>query len=129
MKQLLTIPVVCALLLGNVPASAAEPVQVVNPNEANLVIYRPQESTNSVYYRIAVDGVPIGKLKRGKSINLKLTEGDHVISANDKNRTSQEVSVKVNGTTFVRGEVDRKQRLSFQIQDGTDKGRLTASLD
>ena len=129
MKTLISIPVVCALSLGSAIVSAADAVRQVDPNAANLVIYRPQESNNSTYYRISVDGQHIGKLKRGRSINLKLPAGEHIISANDKNRTQQKVSVADGGTvTFVKNEIDRRQRLSFEVQTRNGQGDLTASL-
>lgn len=130
MKPSITIPVLCALTIASVSVSATEAVQQVDPAAANLVIYRPMESKSSIYYRISVDGKHVGKLKRGRSINLKLPAGDHVISANDKNRTTHMVSVPAQGpTTFVKNEVDRKQNLSFEIQNNKGSADYTASLE
>lgn len=129
MKPLITIPILCALSLGSGIVSAAEAIRLVDPNAANLVIYRPQESNNSTYYRISVDGQHLGKLKRGRSINLQLPAGEHVISANDRNRTQQVVSVSEDGaTTFVKNEIDRRQRLSFEVQTKNHQADFTASL-
>lgn len=130
MKTAITVTMLGVLSLGSVTISAAETVQLVDPDVANLVIYRPQESNSSTYYRISVDGQHIGKLKRGRSINLRLPEGDHVIAANDKQRTKQVVSVSDNGvTTFVKNTIDRRQRLSFEVQKKNNRAALTASLE
>ena len=81
---------------------------------ANLVIYRAADRS-AMNYRLLVDGKHVGKLDRGRVIRLQLPAGEHIISANDKQRSNISVTVGTDTVIYVRGDVDKRQQLSLQV--------------
>lgn len=116
MKALLTFSFTLVLSLLGSQAMAADKAATADEN-ANLVIYRLQEpaKTKGVYYRLSVNGESVGKLKSASAIRLSLAPGEHVITAQDKKRSSLTVTVAEGETTYVAGNVNRKRAMELAI--------------
>lgn len=122
----------CLLVIANIGSVSAEvqlPTAVDTAQTPNLVIFRDADrsSNGAVYYRLTVDGKHVGKLKRGAVLSLHLSEGEHLIRANDKARTEIAVAVDAQGITYVRGDIDKKRRLSLSTATPSEKVLATLS--
>ena len=94
--------------------SGANDVASAQHQAANLIIYRPADRS-AMNYRILVGGEHLGKLKRDTAMKVHLPAGEHVIAASDPNRTKLVVNVSEQGVTYVRGDIDKKSRLSLTV--------------
>jgi hypothetical protein len=112
MKDTLIISVLFLVSFLFVSSLAVADTTATNEDNANLVIYRPNDGS-SLNYRIWVDGEHMGRLKVGATMKLRVDPGNHVISSNDSNRTQLTVTVTELDATYVRKEVNRKNTISL----------------
>jgi hypothetical protein len=103
-------------LLSLTPSAYAEAGRA-SPEQANLVIYRPNDYS-ALNYRIWVDDRYMGKLKPEEVFKLHVSPGKHVIRSNDHNRSELVVTVNEQGVIYVRNEIYRKTRLAITEVQG-----------
>lgn len=110
-------------------AVKSELTQPIDQQQGSLIIYREKGlSANSLmYYRIAVDGVPIGKLKRNTAFHLRLDAGQHVLEINDSERSTMVFTVKKNQTSYISGTIDQHWKIALKETQPT--ADLAARLD
>lgn len=90
-------------------------------DQANLVVYRLKDAS-AINYRVAVDGMHVGKLKRDKALGLNVAVGEHIVSLNDADHTTIKVRVTEQGITYVHNEIDWKQRTTLNVTEPTSQG-------
>lgn len=106
---------ICLLALSAVGnADAQNPAE--NAAASRLIIYRPsvQNSQSALYFRVYVDGQYLGKLKNGHHYLVNLAPGDHLITANAKDRPTLSVTVRTASTAVVRTEISRRNKLNWR---------------
>lgn len=99
----------------------AADVEIVNSEaDANLIIYRDKSDlmSRSVYYRFRVNGQYVGKLRLGDSLYLRTSGGNHIITANDPQRTTIDVTMG-NETRYIEATIDRKRRLTLEDSENS----------
>lgn len=114
MKNYIIVSLMFLVSLVTVTSLAHAEEQLVSAEQANLVIYRPNDGS-AMSYRLWVDEQYMGKLERGHTVMLQLPAGEHVISANDSKRSKLQVTVDDQGVTYVRNAIERKTRLSLTV--------------
>ena len=115
MKNYLIVTIMFFVSLLMVSTLANADPERLEQNNANLVIYRPNDGS-SLSYRFWVDGEYMGTLELEEVLKLQLSPGEHVITANDRNRTRLVVTVAEQGSTYVRSEIYRKVRMSLKVE-------------
>ena len=115
MKNYLIVSLMYLISLPAVSTLAYADTGNATDNEANLVIYRPDDGS-TLSYRFWVDGEYSGTLELDEALKLQLSPGEHVITANDHNRTELKVTVAEHGSTHVRSEIYRKVTMSLTVE-------------
>lgn len=115
MKNYLIVSIMFLISLLTVSTLANADTERLEQANANLVIYRPNDGS-ALSYRFWVDGEYMGTLELDEVVKLQLSPGEHVITANDRNRTRLVVTVAEHGSTFVRSEIYRKVRMSLKVE-------------
>jgi hypothetical protein len=117
MKTFISIYLAVIVSILNLSPSAYAETELTRPEQANLIIYRPNDYS-ALNYRIWVDDRYMGKLKPDDVIELHVSPGKHVVRSNDHNRSELVVSVSEQGVTYVRNEIYRKTRLAITEVEG-----------
>ena len=114
LKQAVAAALALSLFVGTTGVAIAEaPMSAESPMalpDANLVIYRSGEAnkTQSVNYRLYVDGKPVGKLRHNTAFPLSLSAGVHTVTLNDPDSTELLVEINANHTAIIRAEVHKR---------------------